>query len=329
MDQATTNAWLGMDVAKEKVDSVLLVNQRRSYQVFANTPTGFEHLSEWLRHEQIQRVHACLEATGSYSESLALYLVEQGHLVSVLNPAVLVDYRRSHNTRSKTDKRDALFLAQYAPERQPLAWHPFPAEVVTLRSLLAYRSDLQQMLLQSSNRQRSRHLEPWGAERLQLQIEQLRHELKQVEERIWTHLETHSTLNATWVHLQTICGIGRLAAAQLIAQIGEIERFGPPGALVSLAGLAVKPRESGSSVRGRAQMDRHGRSRLRQHLYMCALVAKRWDPQMRAWAQQLQARGKPTKVVLVAVMRKLLHIIYGVWKHGRAYDAHLAFPAAA
>ena len=99
MDQATTNAWLGIDVAKEKVDSVLLVDQRRSYQVFANTPAGFVHLSEWLRQEQVHRIHACLEATGSYSDSLALYLVEQGHLVSVLNPAVLVDYRRSQNTR--------------------------------------------------------------------------------------------------------------------------------------------------------------------------------------------------------------------------------------
>jgi transposase len=129
--------------------------------------------------------------------------------------------------------------------------------------------------------------------------------------------------------LQTICGIGRLAAAQLIAQIGEIERFGHPGALVSLAGLAVKQRESGSSVRGRAQMDRHGRSSLRHLLYMCALVAMRWDPQMRAWAQRLKARGKPSKVVLGAVMRKLLHIIYGVWKHASDYDAQLAFPASA
>jgi transposase len=327
--QGTMTAFLGIDVAKEKVDSVLLVEQRSGYQVFANTPTGFEHLSAWLRQEQVQRVHACLEATGSYSDGLALYLVEQGHLVSVLNPAILVNYRRSHNTRSKTDKLDAMLLAQYARERQPRAWSPLPSEVAALRSLLAYRTDVQAMLLQARNRQRSGRLESWVAGRLQTQIEQLVKELKLVEERTWKHLETSSKLSATWCHLQTICGIGQLAAAQLIAQIGEIERFGHPGALVSLAGLAVKHRESGSSVRGRAQMDRHGRSSLRQLLYMCALVAMRWDPQMRAWAQQLKARGKPTKVVLVAVMRKLLHIVYGVWKNASEYDAHLAFPATA
>jgi len=325
----TPSAYLGIDVAKEKVDCMLLVDSHSGYQVFAHTPAGFEHLSDWLRREQVSCVHACLEATGCYSDALALYLVEQGHTVSVLNPAVLVTYRQSRNTRSKTDKLDAMLLAHYARERQPRAWHPLPAEVVALRSLLAYRSDIQQTLLQARNRQRSGGLESWVADRLQTQIEQLVKEFKLVAERIWKHLETSTNLSATWFHLQTICGIGQLAAAHIIAQIGEIERFAHPGALVSLAGLAVKQRESGRSLRGRAQMDRHGRGSLRQLLYMCALVAMRWDPHMRAWAQRLKARGKPTKVVLVAVMRKLLHIIYGVWKHASDYDAQLAFPTAA
>ena len=76
-------------------------------------------------------------------------------------------------------------------------------------------------------------------------------------------------------------------------------------------------------------MDRHGRGSLRRLLYRCSLVAMLWAPHMRAWAQRLKARGKPTKVVLVAVMRKLLHIIYGVWKHASDYDAQLAFPTMA
>ena len=144
------------------------------------------------------------------------------------------------------------------------------------------------------------------AGRLQTQSEQLGKAFKLVEQRIWKHLETSTNLSATWSHLQTICGIGQLAAAHFIAQIGEIERFSHPAALVSLAGLAVKQREAGSSLRGRAQMDRHGRGGLRRLLSMCALVARRWDPHRRAWAQRLKARGKPTKVVLVAVMGKLL-----------------------
>jgi transposase len=201
--------------------------------MFAYTPAGFEHLGDWLRREQVHCVPACLEATGSYSEALARALLAQGHIVSVLNPAVLVTYRQSRTTRSKTDTLDAMVLAHYARERQPRAWRPLPAEVLALRSLLAYRSDVQQTLLQARNRQRSGGLEPWVAGRLQTQIEQLGEEFKLVEERIWKHLETSATLRATWFHLQTICGIGQLAAAHLIAQIGEIERFDHPAALVS------------------------------------------------------------------------------------------------
>jgi transposase len=85
------SAYLGIDVAKEKVDCVLLVDSHSGYQGFANTPAGFEQLGEWLRREQVLGVHACLEATGSYSEGLARYLVDQGHLVSVLNPALLAN----------------------------------------------------------------------------------------------------------------------------------------------------------------------------------------------------------------------------------------------
>jgi transposase len=322
-------AFLGIDVAKEKMDALFLVGQRSGYRVFANTSIGFEQLNEWLQHEHIHQVHACLEATGSYSDAIALDLFERGHIVSVLNPAVLINYRKSRNTRSKTDKLDATLLAHFAQQMQPLAWHPLPQEVMALRSLLTYRDDVQQMLLQARNRQRSGRMEPWVHQRVQAHSEQMVKELKTVEEHIWAHLAIDPKLTAIWKRLQTICGIGALSAARLIAQIGEIDRFAHPGALVSLAGLAVKERTSGRSVRGRAQMDRHGRRGLRQILYMCALVAMRWDEHMRQWAQRLKARGKPSKVVIVAVMRKLLHIIYGVWKHNGDYDAQLAFPAAA
>ncbi len=324
-----STAFLGIDVAKEKLDVVLLVGQRNGYRVFPNSAPGFEQLSSWLLQEQVQQVHACLEATGSYSDAIALFLFEHGHTVSILNPSVLVNYRKSKNARSKTDKLDATLLSYYAQEMQPLPWRPLPQEVMTLRSLLAYRDDVQQMLLQARNRKYAGRLDPWVHQRVQTHIDQLVNDLKGVEERIWASLEEDENRKDIWTRLQTIRGIGRLSATRLIAHIGEIERFTHPGSLVSLAGIAVKQRESGSSVRGRAQMDRHGRQSLRQILYMCALVSLRWDKHMRQWAQRLKERGKPSKVVIVAVMRKLLHIVYGVWKNECDYKAEVAFPTAA
>jgi transposase len=177
----TSTAFLGIDVAKDKVDVVLLVGQRNRYCAFTNAAPGFEQLDHWLLQEQVQHVHACLEATGSYSDAIALFLSERGHTVSILNPAVLVNYRKSKNTRSKTDKLDATLLAHYVQEMQPLPWRPLPQEVMTLRSLLAYRDDVQQMLLQARNRKRAGRMDAWVQQRVQTHIDQLVNDLKAVE----------------------------------------------------------------------------------------------------------------------------------------------------
>ena len=129
--------------------------------------------------------------------------------------------------------------------------------------------------------------------------------------------------------MQSITGIGWLSAARLLAHLGEINCFKQVGSVVLLAGLAVKEVSSGTSVHGRAQIDRHGRKDLRRALYMCAVVALRCSPHMQAWAKRLQAQGKPKKVILVAVMCKLLHIAYGVWKTQTDYDPTVAYPTAA
>lgn len=138
-DSSQPQAFLGIDVAKEKVDGFLLRDQQSSYRVFPNELSGFKQLSSWLHQEQSQRVHVCLEATGCYSDAIAQFLFEQGHIVSLLNPAVLVDYRKSRNTRSKTDRLDARLLAYYGQQLRPPAWHPLPENILVLRSLLAYR----------------------------------------------------------------------------------------------------------------------------------------------------------------------------------------------
>lgn len=98
---------------------------------------------------------------------------------------------------------------------------------------------------------------------------------------------------------------------------------------MSLAGLGVTQFSSGSSVYHKGHIDRHSRQALRSLLYLCALAALRSDVALRAWAERLHQRGKPKKIVLIAVMRKLLHIAYGVWKNDEDYDLAVAFALAA
>jgi transposase len=329
---AVVCAYLGIDVAKAKLDVVLHFADRSIHQVFANTPQGFEALDSWVQQAlglRPEQVHACLEATGSYSDAIASFLFVHGYTVSVLPTAVLVDYRKVKQLRSKTDQLDAHLLARYGQEEQPRSWKPLPPAILTLRALLAYRDDVQHMLRQERNRQEAGRMTDWIRQQVAGHVTQLQQQLHQAERQIKAHLKQHDELKAIWGRLQSIPGIGWLSAARLLAHLGEISRFPKVGSVVSLAGLAVKEVSSGTSVRGHAQIDRHGRKDLRRAMYMCAVVARRCSPHMQAWAKRLQAQGKPKKVILVAIMRKLLHIAYGVWKTQSDYDPTVAFPTAA
>lgn len=328
---AVIAAFVGIDVAKTKLDVVLRRGERAIHRVFANTAEGFATLDAWLHSFGLEAsfVRVCLEATGSYSDAIALDLFTRGYTVCVLNPAVLVDYRRSQEIRSKTDKLDAQLLARYAQEKQPRAYQPHSAEILTLRGLLHHRDDVQHMLRQERNRLEAGRMTDDIKARVLNHVQYLQAEFKTTEREIKAYLKTHPDLKAVWQRLQTIPGIGWLTAARLLAHLGEIARFDKVGSLVSLAGLAIKEQSSGSSVHGKAQIDRHGRKDLRQTMFMSALVAKRVSPHMQAWATRLQAQGKPKKIVLVAIMRKLLHIVYGVWKNEHDYQPALAFPVAA
>src|SRR5690348_6142006 len=122
------DATIGIDVSKDQLDVVLRREQREQARTCANTSAGFGELQRWLLTQQVQpeRTQLALEATGSYSDAISQFLYEQGYLVSVLNPAVLVAYRKSVNMRSKTDALDARLLARYAWEYRPATWKPLP-----------------------------------------------------------------------------------------------------------------------------------------------------------------------------------------------------------
>ena len=107
----------------------------------------------------------------------------------------------------------------------------------------------------------------------------------------------------------------------------DIKRFESVEQVVAFAGLDPCEQQSGTSVHGQSRISKQGSGQVRKWLYQCALVMKRWDQDVKQWADQLRARGKAKKQVIVAVMRKLLHIIYGVWKSGMDYNARLSFPS--
>ncbi len=143
---------LGIDISKVSFDAVLLLEGKALHKAFSNDPSGFRALQGWLRRAAATPVCACMEATGSYGDTLADFLYNCGHTVSVVNPARIHSYAKSRLSRNKTDKGDAHLIALFYQSEQPKAWHPPPSEVKELQALMRRLESLVQMRVQENNR---------------------------------------------------------------------------------------------------------------------------------------------------------------------------------
>lgn len=316
----TPSPILGIDIAKLKFDVALGVGRRPQQATFDNDANGFVSLARWLEKHQVARVHACMEATGRYGEALAEALHENGHTVSVVNPARIKKYADSQLKRHKTDAQDALVILDFAQTQQVQVWRPPEENQRKLREMTRYHDQLKTMRKQEANRLSAGVLCPEVTGPIEQHIAYLDQQIELLEAQIQGHLTHHQLLQEKQALLTTIPGIGALTAARLLAEIGDVTVFDSAKQLAAYAGLTPSQHESGSSVRRRAQMSKMGRSSLRKHLYMPALAAYRWNPAIKALRQRLLAKGKHKMVIVGAAMRKLLHIVYGVLKSGRPFD---------
>jgi len=311
---------LGVDVSKRKFDVALLrADGKHRAHAFPNSEAGFGQLAQWLRGMGVEQMHACLESTGSYGLALASFLHDQGHLVSVVNPACIKAFADSELRRAKTDRVDAKVIARFCAAMHPAPWQPPAAELRELQALMRRVESLQQMIQQERNRLEAPGISAAVRASLERTLELLQEELVRLRRQIGDHLDQHPELKRRRDLLRSIPGIGETTAAWLLSEMSAIQ-FGRARQLAAYAGLVPSPRESGSSVRGRGRLSKRGNLRLRRALYWPAIVAMQHNPTLRAFAHRLRLAGKPTMVIIAALMRKLLHIAFGVLKHGRPFD---------
>ncbi len=311
---------LGTDLAKDKFDVCLLVQEKTYHHVFPNTPEGFQALQAWLTKRQVAQVHACLEATGTYGEARALFLHEAHQVVSLVNPAQIKALGESELLRTKTDKSDAALIARFCLKMQPAPWTPPALELRELQALIRRRESLIQMRTQETNRLASGVHSRSVIESLQATVAFLERQIAEIEQKIQEQIDQHPTLKRKRDLLQSIKGIGALTAAALLAEFPEMETFASVRELAAYAGVTPQPHESGSSVHRRAHMSRRGSSKVRQILYFPAVVAMTHNPLVRTFCDRLRERGKPGLAIIVAAMRKLIHLAYGVLRSGQPFD---------
>lgn len=322
--------YVGIDVAKATLAVCLLSDGKQLAGEMPNTRQGFNQLHHWLKQRRATAAAVCLEATGIYGIDVAQFLHDKGYRVSVVNPARIKGFAQSQLRRSKTDKLDAAIIAAFGHALQPEAWTPPEPSWYELRALVRHLDDLQQARQQQLNRLAAAQV---LAVRTQLQqhIAFLDQQIAQVKAQIKDHLDQHPPLKQEVELLNSIPGIGDITAWRLVAEIPQMAQFDDVRQVVAFVGLDPTWHESGRSLRGSRRISRKGRASLRAALFMPALVAKQHNPVLRAFAQRLEASGKSPKQIIVAVMRKLLHLAYGVLKSRQPFDPHYtqAHPIAA
>lgn len=313
---------LGIDVAKATLACALrLPSAKYKNKTFDNTPQGFIKLNSWLTEHGVDTLHGCMEATDIYWEAVAEFLADAGHTVSVVNPAQIKAFGQAQLVRTKTDKVDARLIAEFCASQKPEAWHAPSASVRDLRALVARREALIGMRTQESNRlevarERVR-------ENIQQHLEHLDQAIAEVEAAIRQRVDDDPSLKQQHALLESIPGLGRVTIPVILAFYGGTPRFKTSKQAVAFAGLDPRQHESGSSVRGKPRLSKVGHSALRKALYMPAMVATTRTAWGQAFKTRLAAAGKPPMLILGAMMRKLLHVAYGVLKSAQPFNPAL------
>jgi transposase len=320
--------FVGVDVAAQTFTASWQSAQHPSptaARTFAQTSEGFTAFQHQLEATGVpaDQTLIVLEATGSYWVALAVAMHAVDYAVSVVNPAHVHRWAESLPRRAKTDALDAQLLARYAAERQPAPWTPPPLVYHELRQRLVVRDGLLTMRQQARNQRHA--LQHWpitiaaASAALDAVIAEVDQQLATLEREIDRILADGAWAESAQL-LATISGIGLITSAWLLVGTINFTRCASAAAAAAYVGLVPLARQSGTSVRRRAQIGHAGNGRVRTALYMATLSAAQHNPVIRAQYARLRASGKPGKVARCAAARKLLQIAYAVVTKRQPFD---------
>jgi transposase len=324
-----TTHILGLDIAKDKFDCVLLIDSAPHRRSFRNSLVGWKDLERWLHRLGVEQVHACMEATGRLWEGVALHLQKGGHRVSVVNPVRIKRYSQSRLSRNKTDDVDALLITLFCREQNPPLWTPpSPAQrrlQELTRLLLARKGQLQQ----ERNRLKSGVQDTVVCREIRALIKNLTAAIRRLETEINAIVCADPQLQKNSQLLCSIPGVSGRTAAVVLAELPEPKNFKNASQAAAYAGLTPAQNQSGSSIRGKTRLCKTGNRHLRQALYFPAIVASLHNPLLKTRAERLRAAGKNKMCVIGAVMHHLLRQVFAILKHQQPFNPNLHAPCQA
>jgi len=323
--QSTKQFNVGVDVSQDTLDVAARTasGEQRTAQC-ANTAAGHRQLIKWLT-KRGRSARVVLEATGVYSLDLALALDAAERIeVMVVNPRAARKFADACLQRSSTDATMAIALQEYAARMEFVAWTPPAAAVREVRAIARRIAALTLEKSRELNRQHAARASvdtpAVVANDVAVNVRHLQRRIDELERHALTRITTDPALTPVYQRLLSVCGIADTTAIQLLGELLVLPADMTARQWVAHSGLDVRHVTSGTSVHKAPRISKQGNAHLRRILYMPALVASQREPHVRAFYEQLLAAGKKPLQALVAVMRKLLHAIWGMLKTNTDFD---------
>lgn len=321
-----TKLFVGIDVAKEKFDVSYTVDGKNifGYSTFTNDKKGinkfFKQAEKFMQKQGKKVIHFCMEATGIYHFELCEYLQNSTHIVSVVNPLKTKSFSKSLMLRTKNDKVDSSMLSLYAYLHNPPHTPKLPELIRKFRSLVRYKESLSVSRTLEITRLKS-SLDSDVKQFINKKIHFIDKQISEVILKIQNLIKENEFLSKQIKLLKTVDCVGDKVAWVMLAEFKfeNIESISPK-AMVAHAGLSPREYSSGSSIRGRSHISRMGNSSLRKILFLPALGCIKNSNYFTGFYLNLIRKGKPKKVAIIAVMRKILLTSMGVLKNQEPFD---------
>jgi len=297
-----------------------------AYKTFANTAKGFLNLVAWVNKltDCSVPVRYIMEATGVYHESLAYFLDDQGSELTIVLPNKISNYAKTLDTKTVTDKTASEAIARFGLERKLDCWKRPKKIFKTLRQLSRERGQVIDQRTMSKNQLHAEAAEAYPnkstLDRVKKLITLLNKQEKEITAEIAEVINREQKLKHSVALLKSIPGVGVLTAAVVLAETNDFELVRNKRQLTSYAGLDVKEKQSGTSVRGKAKISKKGNKYLRKALHLPALTAIRHDQRFKSVFVRLVSKHGIKMKAVVAVQRKLLEMMYTIYKSQQPYD---------
>jgi transposase len=297
-----------------------------AHKVFKNSDSGFISLVEWTNKltENETDVRYVMEATGVYHQKFAYFLSENNYEVSIVLPNKISNYIRTLELKTITDKSCSQAIAQFGLERKLDLWHKPKTVYKELQQLTRERDQIVQERSIIKNQIHAENAEAQPNEksmkRMQARIRFLNSQEKEIKEDINCLVKENADVKQVIDRITTIPGVGELTAVTVLAETNGFELIRNKSQLSSYAGLDVKEKQSGTSVKGKPRISKKGNRNLRKSMHLPALTAVKWDDNFRGIYARLVSKHGIKMKALVSIQRKILELIYILFKNETIYD---------